>query len=266
MVSVQERAAWVAEVVEVWTARSRLAAIDWEVVEAGGAGPAGWAERPEGDGGAERLESDGSAGRTAEFDVAGHVLRARRRGDLSQRELAALLGVSQSTVNRYEQPGAEIGVRHLAQALAEGGLRLAVVDESGQEVVPVRADEVRDNAGRRFPAHLEVLPPDQVPSQRTSRPRYDRSPATAWYHHRVMRDCYRAVRAGEVDHPTVTDLAQRGWVLRCRPREARSIRLAERRLRALAAKVHAAEPGWVIGHLGEVRTPREGGGEAITPP
>jgi transcriptional regulator with XRE-family HTH domain len=240
MVSVQEQAAWVAEVVEVWTARSRLAAIEWEVVEAGGDGPAELGERAEAvDGGAERPGLDGAVGRQAEFDVAGHVLRARRRGDLSQRELASLLGVSQSTVNRYEQPGADIGMRQLARVLAEAGLRLAVVDESGREVEPVRADEVRDNAGRRFPTHLEVLPPDQVPSQRVSRPRYDRSPAKGWYHHRVMRDCYRAVRAVEVDHPTVTDLARRRWVLRCRPREARAIRMAERRLRAAAAAVHA---------------------------
>ncbi|WP_168217743.1 helix-turn-helix domain-containing protein [Occultella kanbiaonis] len=244
MLSVQEQIAWVAEGVEVWLARSRLAAIDWEVVESGWAGPTGWGERLETvDGGAERVEPDGVTGRRAEFDVAGHVLRARRRGDLSQRELAALLGVSQSTVNRYEQAGAEIGVRHLAQVLAEAGLRLAVVDESGREVEPVHDDEVRDNAGRRFPAHLDVLPPDQVPEQRMSRPRYDRRPATGWYHHRVMRDCYRAVRAVgavELDHPTVAELARRRWVLLTRPREARSIRMAEHRLRAAAARVHAA--------------------------
>ncbi|TDE91460.1 hypothetical protein EXU48_14955 [Occultella glacieicola] len=118
--------------------------------------------------------------------------------------------------------------------LAEAGLRLAVVDETGREVEPVPTQEVRDNGGRRFPAHLDVFPPDQVPSHRSSHPRYDRMPARAWYHHRQMRDSFRAVRAVDIDHPTVVELGQRRWVLMCRPRRARSIRMAERRLRAAA--------------------------------
>ncbi|MBZ2196484.1 helix-turn-helix transcriptional regulator [Occultella gossypii] len=228
MESVQERAAWVAEGVEVWKARARLAALDWAAVGPVRFGDVDVEERS--------AESDGAAGRP-EFDVAGHVLRARRRGDLSQRELAILLGVSQSTVNRYEQPGADLAVGRFAQVLAEAGLRLAVLDETGTEIEPVSAREVRDNGGRRFPAHLDVFPPDQVPSHRISRPRYDRMPTKAWCHHRSTRDCYRAVRADEIDHPTVDELARRRWVLTCRRLEARVIRTAERRLRVAAASV-----------------------------
>lgn len=43
-------------------------------------------------------------------------------------------------------------------------------------------DAVRDNAGRRFPAHLDALPPDEVPLRWAQFPRYDRAPAKGWYH------------------------------------------------------------------------------------
>ncbi|TDE93867.1 hypothetical protein EXU48_10325 [Occultella glacieicola] len=136
--------------------------------------------------------------------------------------------------------------------LAEAGLRLAVVDETGREVEPVPTQEVRDNGGRRFPAHLDVVPPDHVPSHRMSRPRYDRMPAAAWYHHRSMRDCFRAVRTGDLDHPTVAELARRRWLLINHRRAAHTIRIAERRLRI------AATGAWTAGTSAAILEYRHG--------
>ncbi len=101
----------------------------------------------------------------SEADLLGrYVVRVRRRADLSQRELAGVLGVSPATVARIETGRTLPSAALLARVLALAGLRLAVVDESGLEVPPVDGREVRDNAGRRFPGHLEVLPPTRSPA------------------------------------------------------------------------------------------------------
>ena len=89
--------------------------------------------------------------------VAGYVARARRIADLSQRELAQRLGVGPATVGRWEC-GGTMAVDALTRVLALAGLRLQVVDEQGDVVPPFGSDAVRDNAGRRFPAHLDVVP------------------------------------------------------------------------------------------------------------
>ncbi|MGO1315894.1 MAG: helix-turn-helix domain-containing protein, partial [Cellulomonadaceae bacterium] len=140
---------------------------------------------------------------TATFDASRFIVRARRRADLSQRELASELEVSQSAVARMEQNLRMVRVHDLSRILELAGLRLAVLDQNGAEVRPVPSDAVRDNARRRFPAHLDVLPPDQVPKHRLFFPRYDRLPATAWFHHRPMRDeLRRATPTSPLpDHP-----------------------------------------------------------------
>src|SRR4051812_42495796 len=89
--------------------------------------------------------------------VAGrYVVRARRRADLSQRELAAAVGSSQSAIGRIERGSVQPTVGSLAAMLGLAGLKLVVVDARGHEVAPASADVVRDNQGRRFPAHLDV--------------------------------------------------------------------------------------------------------------
>ena len=93
------------------------------------------------------------------LDIARYVARVRRIADLSQRELAQRLGVGPATVGRWES-GGSMAVDVLERVLGLAGLRLQVVDESGQVVPPFGSDAVRDNAGRRFPAHLDVVPPD----------------------------------------------------------------------------------------------------------
>jgi transcriptional regulator with XRE-family HTH domain len=147
------------------------------------------------------------------------VVRVRRRADLSQRDLAARLAVSPSTIARIESGDGLPSLSLLSRLLAVGGLRLAVVDADGAEVLPVSADAVRDNRGRRFPAHLDVAPPDEVPSERALFPRYDRPAARGWFRHRAERDRLAEGapwRVRPTDHPTNDELARRRRLMRGR--------------------------------------------------
>ena len=144
------------------------------------------------------------------FDAGGHVARVRRLADLSQRELAEEAGVGQATIARWESGGPSITVAMLDRILRVAGLRLEVVDESGQTVRPMNPGAVRDNAGRRFPAHLDVAPPELMPSNRGAGRRYDRPDPQGWYALRRTRD--HELAAGEArpaDHPTVSEFAER---------------------------------------------------------
>lgn len=166
-----------------------------------------------------------------EFDAAGHVIRARRHGDLSQRDLAQEVGLSQSGIVDIEAGRRQVSVSLFARILEAGGLRLCVVDAEGAEVRPVSPQVVRDNAGRRFPAHLDLAHPDQLPPERIRSPRYDREPAKAWYHLREARDRLRA-EAGEdgpVDHLTPEAIRYRRRVRLETLREERGAEIAARK-------------------------------------
>ncbi len=143
------------------------------------------------------------------------VVRARRLGDLSQRELAEQVEVAASTVSRMETGKIVPDVGLFARILEVAGLRLAVLDADGHEVVPVPEDAVRDNQGRRFPAHLDVAPPDEVPYERWAYPRYDRPAARGWYRLRPARDrgAADAGRGRPTDHPTEGELATRALLM-----------------------------------------------------
>lgn len=160
------------------------------------------------------------------FDVPGYIVRVRRLADLSQREAAARLEISAAGIARLESGTRAPQLGLLRRILRLAGLRLAVVDAAGREVDPVSAVTARDNADRRFPAHLDVQPPDQIPSEALRGPRYDRPPVRAWYHQRAERDRMRAVsQRGNPDpppdHPTTTELAERVRLMRGRqPRVA----------------------------------------------
>jgi HTH-type transcriptional regulator/antitoxin HipB len=158
------------------------------------------------------------------FDTGGHLARVRRLTDLSQRALADVVGVGQASIARWESGGTSITVAMLARILALAGLRLEVVDDDGEIAVPVPADAVRDNAGRRFPAHLDVAPPESRPANRGAGPRYDRAEANGWYGLRSTRD--RSAAAGlerPSDHPTVRQLTERSVAQRA-ARKARAAR------------------------------------------
>lgn len=165
------------------------------------------------------------------FDASRYVVRARRLADLSQRELAERLGLSRAAVGRLESARGRIAVDTLVRVLAIAGLRLAVLDSAGRQVDPVPRDVLRDNAHRRFPAHLDVAPPDEVPPLRALMPRYDRAPAKGWYRLRPERDRLRVEAAATTDHPTLRDLDERAQ------RSARERRRIVRLLRAAAPPV-----------------------------
>lgn len=104
----------------------------------------------------------------AELDVPNMIRRVRRAQDLSQAELAMQLGVCQSTVARWETGAIDPGVGALQKVLAMAGWELKVRDPSTDEdVPPMRPDGIRDRAGRRAPAHLDVVPFWPFPDDRT---------------------------------------------------------------------------------------------------
>lgn len=101
---------------------------------------------------------EGNPGRVTYFPSDRYLRAARRRADLSQRELAARAGVSQACVARIEHSPELAKVEHLAQLLAAAGLHLGVFDSDGTLVEPEdEADAGRRDLGhRRYPAHLDV--------------------------------------------------------------------------------------------------------------
>ncbi len=90
------------------------------------------------------------------FDLPGALRRIRRIADLSQRELAAAAGISASAIGHAETGKRDLSVRLVAGLAALAGLRLALVDGSGEEVTTMSGDAVRDMGNRRFPAHLDT--------------------------------------------------------------------------------------------------------------
>lgn len=168
----------------------------------------------------------GAGAEAAQFDAAHYVVRARRRAGVSQRELADAVGVARSTVGSVESGARQPSIGLLGELLAVAGLRLAVLDADGREVPGFPEDAVRDHADRRFPAHLDVTPPDLLPKERLRSPRYDRPPATAWYQRRSDAGAPDPTRP---DHPTAAELEFRHWERRYHrmpwwPHRARELR------------------------------------------
>jgi transcriptional regulator with XRE-family HTH domain len=93
----------------------------------------------------------------------GAVLRAlRRAADLSQRQLAERAGVSQTAVARIESGRAGNPAFRTVERLvrAAGATLRAEADPPASGAAPpdpVPHEELRDAAGRRYPAHLDVL-------------------------------------------------------------------------------------------------------------
>jgi transcriptional regulator with XRE-family HTH domain len=90
--------------------------------------------------------------------VAGLIRRARRRTGMSQRELAVRAGVAPSTVAKVEKGITMPGLRSLEALLDAAGLFLVVVDPDGRVLQPLEEYPLAvDNAGRRYPAHLDLI-------------------------------------------------------------------------------------------------------------
>lgn len=168
-------------------------------------------------------------------EVAGLVRRVRRILDVSQRGLAAILGISQSQVARWEtsrtSPRAAVVVELLRLA------RLRVVlhqQETGKEVEPMRDDGARDRARRRYPAHVDLevtgwwtprgaLMTGQDARWRARSRRWE-TPGVR-YHHRAWKHVLRDLFGTPVDHPARHQLVAEAFHLDETREDARAGRL-----------------------------------------
>jgi transcriptional regulator with XRE-family HTH domain len=166
------------------------------------------------------------------FDLPGTLRRIRRLADLSQRQLAAPCGLSQSAVAQAESGRRDLPVGALTRAAEQAGLRLALLDAAGHEVAGMSPDAVRDLCGRRFPAHLDTHFADEREGRYEHR--YDRR--RPWFTvdvDRAARDALRRRLGTPVDHHPARPgdspqerRARRQEAARQRREEARRSRLA----------------------------------------
>ncbi|HZC71355.1 MAG TPA: helix-turn-helix transcriptional regulator [Jatrophihabitans sp.] len=91
------------------------------------------------------------------MDFARLIRAARRRREVSQRELAELAGLPRTTIARIEAGRVEPRLRTFLGILAALGFELAVTDGNGVLELDDEQDALRDRAGRRFPAHLKAF-------------------------------------------------------------------------------------------------------------
>lgn len=117
---------------------------------------------------------------TSASDEVGWAMRlARRRYRVSQRELAALLGLHPAVVARWERGRCPVGLERVSSVLHALGFAFTVVPIGPREwdEVVEPAQHIADLSLRRFPAHLdEHLGRD--PSDDLAR--YGRWPANPW--------------------------------------------------------------------------------------
>ena len=131
---------------------------------------------------------------------------------MSQRGLAALIGVSQSVVARWETGRTSPRVSALQQLMRLAGLGSTVHDlESGEEVEPMRDDGVRDRGGRRYPAHVDLkvygwyvprgLDCTADAGRWLRRSRRELDPGIRYTTSRYWRRLLRRVYGTPIDHP-----------------------------------------------------------------
>ncbi|MFG1952282.1 multiprotein-bridging factor 1 family protein [Micromonospora sp. NPDC048830] len=136
------------------------------------------------------------------FDIpwpaAGIVRAVRRRADASQRELARWAGVHPSTIGRIEAGALVPSIAMLRRLIAVAGFRLAVVDEFGRVLKPMRdRDDARDGAGRRYPSHLDTIL-DPEPGEWWADIYGLARPPETFYRNRAVRDAMRRRSQWEV--------------------------------------------------------------------
>lgn len=155
---------------------------------------------------------------------------------MSVRGMAVAAGVPASTVSRAESGEGSLRVAQLVAIAAAAGLRLALVDAEGVEQLAMRSDGVRDGAGRRLPAHVDVRHSDEanpLGEWRRDRP-------VPWFSFR------RATPVGDDDHPAAgprdspTARAEDRRA-QARARARREVRL-QRAIRSLLVQEGLAEP------------------------
>jgi len=151
--------------------------------------------------------------------IPGLVRRVRRILDVSQRGLAALLGVSQSVVARWETGRTSPRSSVLHDLLRRARLGVTVHDEATGEVVrPMRNDGARKHGGSRFPAHTDLRVtgwwvPGRLETTMAEyyaweqRSRASRDPMVRFRTCPHRRRLHRLAFGTPVDHPSIRQLA-----------------------------------------------------------
>jgi transcriptional regulator with XRE-family HTH domain len=136
--------------------------------------------------------------RDGPWPAAGIVRAVRRRADASQRELARRAGVHASTIGRIEAGTLVPSIAMLCRIIAVAGCRLAVVDESGRVLRPMRDwADTRDGAERRYPSHLDTIL-DPEPGEWWADIYGLARPPETFYRNRAVRDAMRRRSQWEV--------------------------------------------------------------------
>lgn len=177
------------------------------------------------------------------FDLPGVLRRIRRIADLSQRELAAAAGVSAAAIGQAESGARDMSVRLVARIAALAGMRLALVDDSGSEVLPMSDEAVRDMSGRRFPAHLDTRYSEEHWWHGPHR--YSRN--RPWYtfdRDRRMRDVYRDRDGTPEDHQVPQPGDSPADRALARRQDYWRRRAADRQRRFLAGEFAMLDPGF----------------------
>src|SRR3954452_24171348 len=169
--------------------------------------------------------------------------RVRRIADLSQRELAAAVGISPSAVASAESGARDLPLNVVARIAEVAALRLSLVDHDGREIAGMAEDAVRDAAGRRFPAHLDTRYSDD--GWWHGPHRYDREPP--WYtfdRDRSLRDRYRQQSGIPEDHQLPQPGDSPGDRAHVRQREHWRRRAEERERAFLAGELSGLDAGF----------------------
>ncbi|MET7748161.1 helix-turn-helix domain-containing protein [Micromonospora sp. NPDC005367] len=155
--------------------------------------------KPTGEAGDAATGLTGEAGDAAvPWPVVGVVRAIRRRADLSQRELARRAGVHHATVGRIEAGRLAPSIELLCRIIGVAGHRLAVVDESGRVLRPMRDwADTRDGADRRYPSHLDAIL-DPEPGEWWADVYGLARPPETFYRDRDVRDAMRRRSQWEV--------------------------------------------------------------------
>jgi transcriptional regulator with XRE-family HTH domain len=136
---------------------------------------------------------------TAErFPASGLLRAARRRADLSQRELAARANVSSSTVGRIEAGTLAPSLGTLIRLLRVAGMKLVAIDPERRLVEPMHTfGGALDGADRRYPSHLDTILDPRMGEWWGDRFGLARPPDT-FRRDRTLRDAQRARSRWEV--------------------------------------------------------------------
>ncbi|MGC5319742.1 helix-turn-helix transcriptional regulator [Micromonospora arida] len=132
------------------------------------------------------------------WPVVGIVRAVRRHADLSQRELARWAGVHHATIGRIEAGRTVPSIELLRRIVGVVGCRLAVTDEFGRVLKPMRDwEDTRDGAGRRYPSHLDTIL-DPEPGEWWADIYGLARPPETFYRNREVRDAMRRRSQWEV--------------------------------------------------------------------